>query len=71
MLNAGVSQMWGRRWANTVHRAVPVLDWPALGIPLATARSYAAFEAVRSGVVEPDMGAAAGTGKWIVGAVIC
>ena len=55
-----------------MHRAVPVLDRPALGIPLATtARSYAAFEAVRSGVVEPELGAAAGTGRWIVGAVIC
>ena len=34
--------MWRRRSATTAHRALPVCEWPALGMALATARSNAA-----------------------------
>ena len=39
LLNAGVSQMWRRHSATTAHRALPVCEWPALGVHRATARS--------------------------------
>ena len=38
LLNAGVLKMWGHRSATTAYRALPVCDWPALGIPRATTR---------------------------------
>ena len=39
LLNAGVFfQMWRCRSATTAHRALPVCEWPALGMPWATAR---------------------------------
>ena len=42
VLNAGVVQMGRRLPATTAHRALPVCEWPALGMPLATARSNSA-----------------------------
>ena len=41
-LNAGVFQMYSRRSATTAHRALPVCEWPALGMQWGTARSDAA-----------------------------
>ena len=43
LLNAGVFQMERRTSATTAHRALPVYEWPVLGMPWATARSNAAF----------------------------
>ena len=40
--NAGVLQMWWSHSATTAHRALPVCEWPALNMPLDTARSNAA-----------------------------
>ena len=59
----------GRRQysATTVHKALPVCVWPALGIPWATARSNVASA---PGVVEPVLGAAAGLGRWFVGGAV-
>ena len=42
LLNAGVFQMRRCSSATTAHRALPVCEWPALGVPLGNARSNAA-----------------------------
>mgnify|MGYP006868051481 CR=1 FL=1 len=48
--------------ATTVHRALPVCDWSAMGILLGTARSHAASAVcIRSGGIA--LGAAAGPGR--------
>ena len=39
LLNAGAFQMWRRSPTITAHRALPVCEWPALGMPWGTARS--------------------------------
>ena len=41
LLNAGVFQIWRRCLTTTAHRALPVCEWPALGMPWGTARSNA------------------------------
>jgi len=41
LLNAGVFRMWMCRSATTEHRALPVCEWLALSLPIATARSIA------------------------------
>ncbi len=42
LLNAGVFQMWRRWLPTTAHRALPVHEWPALGMPWGAVRSSAA-----------------------------
>ena len=41
---SGVFQLRKCRFTTTLHRTLPVYEWPALGMPLATARSNAASE---------------------------
>ena len=55
--------------ATTAHRALPVCEWPALGMLSGTARSNAALQ-YAAGVVEPALGAAAGLGRCFVGVAV-
>ena len=66
LLNAGVFQMWRRRSATTAHRALPVSDWPALGMLWAIARYMQTLQCAAA-VDEPALGAAAGRGRWLAG----
>ena len=67
LLNAGVFQMWMCRLANTVHRALPVFEWPALDMP-----PHGQMQPLQcaAGVVEPVLGAVAGLGRWFVGGAV-
>ena len=47
LLSSGLYQMGKRQLVTTAHRALPVCEWPALGMSWATERSNAAY-AVRS-----------------------
>ena len=72
LLNAGVFQMLRRRSATTAHRALPLSEWPVLGMPWATARSH-----VASAVCSWRCGGAftgcavARLGRWFVGNAVC
>ena len=52
-----------------MHSALPVCEWPALGIPYDNARYIQPLKCA-AGVVEPELGAAAGLGSWFVGVMI-
>ena len=65
LLNAEVFQMWRHRSATTAHRALPMREWPALGVPWATARSGSA-----SAVCSRCGGAYKGCSGW-VGQEVC
>ena len=56
--------------ATAAHRALPVGEWPALGMPWGTARSNAASGVCAAGVVEPAVGSAAGPGRWFMGVAV-
>ena len=53
----------GQHSATTAHRALPVCEWPALGMPWVIARSNTA-SAVLSRCYGAYIGAAAGLGRW-------
>ena len=52
--------------STTVHRALPVCEWPALGMPWATASANEPLQQCLAGELEPALGAAARLGRWLV-----
>ena len=66
-LKAGVFQLSRRCSATTVHRAVSVCEWPALGMPWGTARSNVAYT-VRSRYCRACTGCCGRAGQLVSGA---